>query len=241
VTRSHRGSRTRSPQAGTGLCIAVDEITDELRDIVDFLNTHSSEGIEVVLFEVGIVTDGDVQVLVPRTFGGAYARLKEAATGGSKPRWTFDDVVTEVERVRGPEAAAVQGLESFFHEVGWPGFPGKGAVPTWSLYAKLGGTGKALATIYPWASGKYARCVAFNLRSLVGLAPDDRLAALIADLQVVPALEPHFVGITAVDGNTYPLIPFASVSDPATEALIAAVRNHLVEADCQPTAPGTGA
>ena len=78
------------------MCIPVDEITNELRGIVEFLNTHSAEGIEVVLFEVGIVTDGDVQVMVRRTFGGESARLK-TSSGGSKRRWTFDDVLTRVE------------------------------------------------------------------------------------------------------------------------------------------------
>lgn len=212
------------------LCIAVDEITDELRDIVEFLNTHSSEGIEVVLFEAGIVTDGDVQVLVPRTFGGESARLK-ASTGGTRPKWTFRDVVEAVERVSGPGAvAAVERIEAFFREVGWPGYPGKGAVPTWSLYAKVGGTGKALVTIYPWETGKYGRCVAFSLGSLIGLVPDERIEAVVADLREVPALASHFAGIDALDASTYPLLlPLAVVADPsATEGLVEALRNHLV-------------
>jgi hypothetical protein len=218
------------------LCIAVDEITDELRDIVEFLNTHSSEGIEVVLFEVGIVTDGDVQVLVPRTFGGESARLKETSAG-PKRRWTFADVVIEVERVSGPEAAAsVQRIESFFSHVGWPGYPGKGAVPTWSLYSRIGGVGKALVTIYPWESGKYGRCVAFNLGSLIGLVPDERLAAVIADLGSVPALASYFVGIAPLDGSANPLLlPLAAIADAtATDALINSLRTHIVEGVADP-------
>jgi hypothetical protein len=215
------------------LCIAVDEITDELRDIIEYLNTHSSEGIEVVLFEVGIVTDGDVQVLAPRTFGGESARLKAAASGSSGPRWTFEDVMAKVEEVSGPEAVvAVRRIEAFFREVGWPGFPGKGAVPTWSLYAKVGGTGKALVTVYPWDTGKYGRCVAFSLGSLMDLVPHDKVEAVVADLRRVPPLAPALDGVAALDSSAYPrILPLAALSDmSATEALIDAIRTHIVGA-----------
>jgi hypothetical protein len=215
------------------LCIAVDQITDELRDIVEFLNTHSSEGIEVVLFEVGIVTDGDVQVMVPRTFGGESARLKVGSSEGSKRRWTFDDVLTRVENVSGADiATAIRKLDSFFREVGWSGVPGRGATPTWSLYARVGGLNKSLITVMPYDSGKWGRSLTLNLGSFVGVAADGSLARLLSELRGVAALAPYLDGISGVAPDTYPVIPLDALSDATPEALIAALRTHLVEGDC---------
>jgi hypothetical protein len=104
-------------------------------------------------------------------------------------------------------------------------------VPTWSLYAKVGGTGKALVTVYPWESGKYGRCVAFSLGSLIGLVPDDRIEAVVAELREVSALAPHFAGIAALDASAYPLLlPLAALADPSgTAGLVDALRKHLID------------
>jgi len=213
------------------LCIAVDGITDELRNTVEYLNTHSTQGIEVVLFEVGIVTDGDVQVLVPRTFGGESARLKSVASGEARRKWTFDDVVAEVDRVSGAEAAAAVGrVRDFFTGVGWPGYPGKGASPTWSLYARIDGVGKALVTVYPYESGKWERSIALNLGSLAGLVPQDRLTALSQALHAVPALQRPLAGITGIEADSFPIIPLSTLAAPGvTDAVTTALRTHLVE------------
>jgi hypothetical protein len=58
------------------LVIAVDRITEELRSIVEYLNTRTDDSVEVLALEVDLVAQDGVEVLIPRVHGLESARLK---------------------------------------------------------------------------------------------------------------------------------------------------------------------
>ena len=72
------------------IIIAVDEITSELRTIVEYLNSHTS-GMDVVLLELNYSCEGDVEILVPTTYGAEAAESKRAPKQNKK-RWRLADV-----------------------------------------------------------------------------------------------------------------------------------------------------
>src|SRR5205814_2018420 len=73
------------------LVIAVDEITDEIKRIVLFLNEHTSTDLQVQALELGFIADEGVEILVPAVYG--TENRKPATTASSSMRkWTEDTV-----------------------------------------------------------------------------------------------------------------------------------------------------
>ena len=66
------------------LVIAVDRITDELRDIVEYLNSRTDDSVEVLALEVDLIAHDGVEVLVPRVHGLESARLKAQRSAGAR-------------------------------------------------------------------------------------------------------------------------------------------------------------
>ncbi|SDI90988.1 hypothetical protein SAMN05444157_0751 [Frankineae bacterium MT45] len=58
------------------LILAVDHITPELRRIVEFLNRRTADDLEIVAMEFEYIQDGDVQILIPQTYGAEAAARK---------------------------------------------------------------------------------------------------------------------------------------------------------------------
>ena len=64
------------------LVFAVDDITPELRRIVEYLSEHTAPEVNVIALEVGYLTDGDTEVLVPQPYGQEMAQRKVATASG---------------------------------------------------------------------------------------------------------------------------------------------------------------
>lgn len=64
------------------LIIAVDHITDELKRIVPYINTHTIPEVQFIALEIGYVKDGEVEIIQPLTYGEESIAQKQA-TGRS--------------------------------------------------------------------------------------------------------------------------------------------------------------
>jgi hypothetical protein len=73
------------------IVLAVDEINDGLRRIVEFLNDRTAPDLSVVAIEMRYARHGDVEILVPTVYGAELARVK-AEKAGVSTSWTEDDV-----------------------------------------------------------------------------------------------------------------------------------------------------
>jgi hypothetical protein len=58
------------------LIIAVDDITDELKRIVSYLNSHTTTNVELLALEMQRAVDEGVEVLIPAIYGEESARTK---------------------------------------------------------------------------------------------------------------------------------------------------------------------
>lgn len=95
------------------LIVAVDAITDELKKTVLYLNRHSAQGIEVLALELDYSRDGELEILVPASYG-------EEVTS-PRPRrktWNEDGLFELLEEGCTPEGvAAARELWGFPREV----------------------------------------------------------------------------------------------------------------------------
>ena len=66
------------------LVIAVDEISDELKGSVEYLNTHTSGGLEILALVAGYLEDDDLEVMLLDTHGRESARIGHVAQGGTR-------------------------------------------------------------------------------------------------------------------------------------------------------------
>lgn len=70
------------------LCLAVDEIDDDLRRLVEYLNKATRADLRVTAVQLAYAKQGDVEVLVPSTYGGEIAETKARDAGLAKVTWT---------------------------------------------------------------------------------------------------------------------------------------------------------
>lgn len=91
------------------LVFGVDEITDDLRRAVEFLNASTTDRLEVVVLQLEYARVGDVEILQPRVFGEEAASRKQNAR--ARRAWTEDDFfATLASEASGERVATVRKL-----------------------------------------------------------------------------------------------------------------------------------
>lgn len=70
------------------LVMAVDQITDELRRSVEYLNQHLSDSVLVIALELGYLNQNGVELLVPHTYGAELESRKRHSPAVATRRWT---------------------------------------------------------------------------------------------------------------------------------------------------------
>lgn len=88
-------------EARIDLCLAVDSIDDDLRRLVEYLNLVTSPDVRVTALQMAYAKQGDVEILIPSTFGGelAEAKARDAGRGRSWTKETFiESLATAVDQ-----------------------------------------------------------------------------------------------------------------------------------------------
>jgi hypothetical protein len=83
-------------EARINLCLAVDSIDDDLRRLVEYLNRVTTDHIRVTALQLGYARHGDLEILIPLTFGGEIAAAKARASEGGKSRWTRESFLEAI-------------------------------------------------------------------------------------------------------------------------------------------------
>ena len=81
--------RTNISDGHVDLCLAVDKIDDHLRRLVEYLNRVTIAEVRVTALQLSYAKHGDVEILIPTTFGGEIADAK-ARRSGRSTRWTVE-------------------------------------------------------------------------------------------------------------------------------------------------------
>jgi len=75
------------------LCLAVDSIDADLRRLVEYLNMATRSDVRVTAVQLAYARQGEVEILVPSTYGGEIAESKVRAAGRSAEDWTVEGFV----------------------------------------------------------------------------------------------------------------------------------------------------
>lgn len=75
--------RTNIADGHVDLCLAVDKIDDHLRRLVEYLNRVTIAEVRVTSLQLSYAKHGDVEILIPTTFGGEIADAKARKSGRS--------------------------------------------------------------------------------------------------------------------------------------------------------------
>lgn len=74
------------------LCLAVDQIDSDLRRLIEYLNLVSRDDVKVTALQLAYAKHGDLEILIPSTFGMELAGAKSAGRS-NQDRWTWDEFV----------------------------------------------------------------------------------------------------------------------------------------------------
>jgi len=205
------------------LVFAVDEITNELKAIVEFLHHHLSSDVPLVALELGYLKVAtDEELLVPKTYGAELAAEKAAdGSASAKKRWSSPEVTEALEHVD------VEGVREFVQSLlkhaaryGASVQGGAGQSPSAGVYYPLAQKKPSLWSL--WVDEGDAR-VALNLGSIANASPvtaAEVLELMRADKQLSAPLPDD----DAEALKKYPVYAvsglLASGSAPAFEALL---------------------
>jgi hypothetical protein len=128
------------------LVVAVDRITDELKQIVTYLNQKTSSDVEIIALELDYVRDGDIEALIPQVYGTESAQVK-ARTKARK--WDRESLEAHFEAHCLPvEAASLQLLLSHVEDKGHHIYWGDGKLPSGTFTYEIGSETCAVYSIY---------------------------------------------------------------------------------------------
>ncbi len=204
------------------LVVAVDEITEELKGIVEFLNEHSDDRIAIMALELGLFKQDGVELLVPSHYGAELPKTSGDPTRGSPRRWGLDVVRERIENLpSSPERVLVLSLleHASRHAAAFKG--GVGSAPSGGFYYRLGDKTRSLWSLYARDTGPV---IAVNLGSIAS-ASQDLAERVLSHLQQSERLQEYLpVDLGSATGK-YPEIPASAFTAPpdASHLLLAAL------------------
>jgi hypothetical protein len=199
------------------LVFAVDQITEDLKRAVEYLNAHTIDGTEVVVLELGYAKVGDVEILLPRSFGEEAVRTKRASR--SRQRWDESSLFATLEEHATPEEVeAVRRLYEWAqpraHHLYW----GDGKTPSVTM-AFEGPEGMVQPCTVYVAGISHGVAVNFDW---VRRRPPQALEALLDRLQILPTIARARSEILAKDYAKRPTVPLTELTGNRMTVLIEA-------------------
>lgn len=98
--------RRNVANARIDLCLAVDHIDREIRRLIEYLNRVTRADVMVTALQLAYARDGDVEILIPSTYGGELAAVKVRDSNRNTERWTWETFLAELRRDEDKQLAA---------------------------------------------------------------------------------------------------------------------------------------
>ena len=122
------------------LVLAVDQLNESLKRIVEYLNEISTDSTGVIVVEFSRVIESGVEILIPTSYGAELVEAK--TTRNERQQWTLDQFTSWCEE-HDPEGllqvkALIQGFESESFYV----FGGKAETPSLNIGLDIPGVGR---------------------------------------------------------------------------------------------------
>jgi len=226
-----RASVAANLEAGRfDLVIAVDSITEELKRIVRYLNEHTVSEIRVLALELGYVSDGDVEVLLPTIYGEESATRKQ-----QNSRRTWDEKsLFEFLETRGDVAGASVIRHLYEHVVSHDGSLvwGGGATPSVTAWYTLGAVKASVWSCYARENSGSSWDINFEWMHNRKV-PEEALSQLAERLREINGVTARLMGLEMARFMKRPSLPIAELLTPpgTVDKLVAALDELLVTAN----------
>ena len=213
------------------LVLVVDELTSELKRIIDYLARHTDSDVDLVALEVAYARNGELEVLVPRAWGVAASvrRPSSRASSSDATRVPLDRAAGIVQASEEAHTGAGALVEEILTALGprlaylYVGNPDRLAVTGCVVVADDPVPCQPLA-IRPALRSPGIR-VCFDWMRKIG---EDRLEALLAQLESHPALAPLLAEVRTAQFRRRPLIPFSVLEDSSVrDAIVSGLSDAL--------------
>lgn len=209
------------------LIIVVDEITDELKSIVLYLNQHTSPSLQMLALEIGYIADHGVEIIIPTTYGEEITQEKSKPVGQGLDA---NAVLTALASLCTPEGLqAARSLYKFGMQHGAIFNPSKGKLPTASARIAVGGTPIAVFGIAEWPPGQAGCTVYFSSLASAGISPA-ALSASAEKMREIPGAEKKLAGLEQSGFKMQPTIPLDIVIGDANVAKMESALAYLFTA-----------
>lgn len=208
------------------LVLAVDEINEDLRRIVEFINAVTTEQVTVLALELRRVSHDGIDILTPRTFGGELARAKQdKAQREKRANWTIEDVRTRLTELDPTLTVAFDRLHDRLLALGCTAL-GTAAVQPSMIFRMQGPDGQV-----SWPYAIYTAdtpTAQINFQWLAHERPEGREAFL--DTLAEPPSGIDAATIRDSDYRKRPNVPLAMLTTDVAQAQLVLAVERLVQA-----------
>lgn len=151
------------------LVIVVDQITEELKRIILYLNQHTTADMQIVALELGYIADDGVELLIPAVYGTESVQIKQAKSAGQI--LDAEAVLEALERLCTPAGIhAARRLYEFTKQRGATFKPSTGKYPTASARFLVNGKLTTVISLGEWPQGQGGCSVYFSNLLNVGVS-----------------------------------------------------------------------
>lgn len=206
------------------LVIAVDRITDELKRIVPYINTHTVPEVRFMALEIGYVKDHDVEIVWPSTYGQESAGEKQTS---QRRAWRVEAYFEKLREYGEQAESFVHAIADCSQENGAKLEAGTGAAPSLNARFRLGGAQKAVWSSYFYGSGPSFE---LNFDYVRDVVPVDALAECARILRSIEGVNAKYAGLEPgfQARPSLPILP-TLIHPGATEAVIKALTALLAD------------
>lgn len=190
------------------LVIAVDEITDELKGIVRYLNTCTSSEFQIVALELRYSADDGVEILVPTVYGQESADQKSSLS--QKDRSDVQVLLTALKASCSPTGfTAVHQICEYVSSHGGDLLGGTAKYASASVRIPI--HDKPLTVFNLYADQTAIPTFSINFEYLAQVCSTAAITTFAKDLRECPELAAYLKGLEAANFKKRPSIPISDV------------------------------
>ena len=209
------------------LIMAVDEITEEMKKTILYLNHRMAGTATVLAMEAGVVRTGELEILIPKTYGEESA-AEQRAPAAARAQWDEASLFAKIEAVCSAEAAAsIRELYDAELEHSFNQYFGTGQSPSVTFWYRFGEIESAVWSIYSADRGATFD-LNFDWIRARGVAPE-RMGAFAEAMAELPGFAAKLTGVAEAEFRKRPSFNVEEVlaGNGAVEAIGARLRRFV--------------
>lgn len=190
------------------LVIAVDEITEELKGIIRYLNARTGSDLLLVALELRYIADDGFEILIPAVYGQESVDQKVAAS--ARHRWDEQSLLDALEAICPPPA--LLGVRRVFEYVkGHGGGCLGGTARNASAGARMVVHGRQLTVFNFYADPPERPVFSLNFEYLASVCSKLEMTNFVVRLREIPELARYLNGLEEASFKKRPSIPINEV------------------------------